>query len=233
MRFQRENKDTAAPFLLLLVIAEIGALFWLWGALPWYWLLLALPATLLLILMTHRSFLQAGRNIFAIELLEEVVEIEFINGKKRRIPKEKISYALLIQRFHQPLRAIEIREKRRWAWRSDKRLGVMKPKQWEDLRELAKHLIAWDFERRKWVFGFSFGDMLALLALIIMTGGAVLLAGGDFESGGGDAGAGADIPLANLMAEAADIAKREEQRVRDNHKKVEEKFLDEQGDIQP
>ena len=144
----------------------------------WIWNLFTFPLGLVAMISGYKNYKRTAYKIQELEFRDDHLRIRFLNGTKKEIKSKDLSYSLLVKKFYKPIRSIELIEKKKLGIFRGKSVGIIDFAKWEnDIEPLAKHLIRSGFERKKWKFGWSFGDFLMIFAILL---GATESAAGNY-----------------------------------------------------
>ncbi|WNJ18804.1 hypothetical protein [Pontibacter sp. G13] len=116
------------------------------------------------------------KQIYQIEFLPEEVKIELLTGKRLSIPNEEFRYGLEFKKRFQPVRRIQILQKKHKRLASAKTIGTLRVRDWDgQMLDMARYLVNSSFNRKNFnppsrglgnVFGL-FQMLLRLVGLIL------------------------------------------------------------------
>ena len=170
MKYTRKDNQTN-KLLFLFVIAIGFALIYLgFYKFFWAWNLITFPIGFIMMISGYKNYKRTNYKIQELEFKDDQLCIRFLNGTETEIKNKNLSYALLVKKFHQPIRSVELIEKKKIGLFRGKSIGIIDFAKWEnDIEPIAKHLIRNGFERKEWKFGWSFGDFLMIFAILLGT----------------------------------------------------------------
>jgi len=168
MKYTRKDNQTNKLFFLFVIAIGIGLIYLGFYKLHWAWNLLTFPIGFITMVSGYKNYKRTDYKIQELEFKDGKIRIKFLNGIEKVIKNKQFSYSLLVKKFYKPIRSIELIEKKKIGLFRGKSLGVIDFAKWEnDIEQIAKHLIRNKFERKKWKFGWSFGDFLMIFAIIL------------------------------------------------------------------
>ena len=211
MKFQRKDKQTGKFAYIILALLGLGVIYVGLSQLSWGWNILTLPIGFLIASSGYKNFKRSKLELIELEFLADSVVLTYINGKSKTVPNEKFNFAILIKRFHQPVRALVFREKGKLGLRKGKKIAELRVKKWPEINKLGKYLIRKKFNRVDWSFDLTFGGVLMLFGLLLGLGG---IGDGDF------------FEISSDVAEIGDLLDDEKQKQRDFDAQSEKKFID-------
>jgi len=167
MIFSRNDQKTWRFFFLIMFLLSLGLIYLGVTKTHGFFNFVVFPFGLLLALKSFQKYRKTFLFVSTIDFQENKVVMTFLNGQTKEVDNALMGYSLLVQKFHEPLRAVELIEKGKLKLRRGKSIGKLKIAKWENLPSIAKYLIQNDFKSEKWKFGWGIGDILMLLAMFI------------------------------------------------------------------
>ncbi len=167
MKFSRKDNQTQKILHLLVAVLGICIIYLGYAKLYWTWNVLTFPLGLIIAVSGYKNFKKSDHVIKEINFGDDIICIEYLNGLETEVKTEKLSYSLLVKKFYKPIRSLEIFEKRKVGLFRGKSLGIIHINKWDNIEDIAKHLIRNKYERKKWKFGWSTTDFLMLFAILI------------------------------------------------------------------
>jgi len=168
MKYARKDSKTNKLFYLFVITIGVGLIYLGFYKLYWVWNLLIFPIGLLTMISGYKNYKRTNYKIQELEFKDDIIRIKFLNNTEKEIKKKHLNYSLLVKKFYKPIRSIELIEKKKIGLFRGNSLGIIDIAKWEkDIEPIAKHLILNKFKRKKWKFGWSFGDFLMIFAILL------------------------------------------------------------------
>lgn len=168
MKYSRKDNQTNKLLFLFVIAIGIGLIYLGFYKLHWAWNIITFPIGLIISISGYKNYKRTDHKIQELEFKDDKIRIRFLNGTEKEIKNKNLSYSLLVKKFYKPIRSIEIIEKKKIGIFRGKSIGIIDFSKWEkDIEPIAKHLIRNGFERKKWKFGWSFGDFLMIFAILL------------------------------------------------------------------
>lgn len=200
----------------MLILLGVTIIYAGYTYLSWGWNLLVIPIGLFLSISGYKNMKKSKFQVADITFRDDSVLITYVNGEQKSVKNEKLIYAILAKRFIQPVRAIEFREKGKIGLSKGKKIGGLYVSKWPNLDQIATHLIQNEFSRRKWSFGWSFGEILMVFSLLLgLTESMAESYVGEINSG-----------LDKDVNEIGELIDDEIEKRRDSHQKAEKDFIE-------
>ncbi|MEM6262870.1 MAG: hypothetical protein AAGI38_10210 [Bacteroidota bacterium] len=216
MKFSRKDNNTGKWGFLAMTLIGLGAMYAGYSELSWAWNFLVMLIGGFMALIGYQNYKKANSAIAEIGFQQKEVTFQFVDGEQKQIKQEKLVYAILVKRSHQPVKAIEFIEKGKIPFTSGKKIGELRVSKWPQLENIAKYLIVNEYERKSWRFSWTFGELLMLFGMLL--GATEGIAGNYIEE------INSGIPHDTIsIGESIDD---EEERIRDSHRKSEQDFIE-------
>lgn len=216
MTYARKDHNTGKIGFIILIFIGVGIILGGYRELSWTWNLLVIPIGFLVAFLGYKNLKKTQRIITELSFQEEGLSIQYANGESKEFGKEKVSYSILVKKFIQPVRAIKIQEKGKVGFLNGKTVGELRISNWPELENIAKQFIQEKYERKRWPFGWTIGELLMIVAMLFgTTENMAEQYIGEMNS---------DLP--RILGEAGDIIDEEEQKRRKSHLESEKRFMD-------
>lgn len=167
-KFNRKDNQTNKVLFLIILLLGMGLIYLGFDRMHWTWNVLTLPLGLVLMISGYKNYKRSNRKIAELDFLSDRLHIVFLDGSKKEILNENLRYSLLVKKYYKPIRSIEFIEKKKISMLRGRSVGKIEITKWEnEMEDIARHLIKGGFERKKWRFGWSIGDFLMILSIIL------------------------------------------------------------------
>lgn len=168
MKYFRKDRRTNKLLFFFVLVTGIVLIYLGYNKLHWTWNIVAFPFGLILVILGYKNYKRTTNKIHEIEFKDNSIRIILLNGTMKEIKNKQLSYSLLVKKFFKPVRAIQLFEKKNAGLFKLRSLGIIDFSKWEnDLKPIAQHLIKNEFERTRWKFGWTTGDLLMFFAIFL------------------------------------------------------------------